>query len=143
MALGTVYTAAPSWGLDPDWRCREVPSLAVALLDLGGLVITGYLCELTSQAPHTLACFPSHYRWGRSWASASHLCPVTDTCPPPSSYRISRGPLTCPRAGPTRSDLLMPWQLPSSAAKVTEPSCGVWLPGRNRPDPVRPTPRPP
>lgn len=51
MALGTVYTAAPSWGLDPDWRCREVPSMAVALLDLGCLVIMGYLCELTSQAP--------------------------------------------------------------------------------------------
>lgn len=43
-------------------------SLAMALLDLGGLVITGYLCDLTSQAPHTLACVPSHYRWRISWA---------------------------------------------------------------------------
>lgn len=130
MALGTVYTAAPLWGLDPEWRCREVPSLAMALLDLGGLVIMGYLCDLTSQAPHTLACFPSHYRWGISWAPAPHLCPVTDY-PPSSSYQISRGPLTCPRAGPIHSDLLMPWQLPSFAAQVAEPSCDVWLPVRN------------
>ena len=105
-------------------------SLAMALLDLGGLVITGYLCDLTSQAPHTLACVPSHYRWGISWAPTPHLCPVTD-CPSSSSYQISRGPLTCPRAGPTRSDLLMPWQLPSFAAQVAEPSCNVWLPVRN------------
>ena len=76
-----------------------MPSLAVALLDLGGLVITGYLCDLTSQAPHTLACVPSHYRWRISWAPGPHLCPVTDY-PPPAPTKSAEVPSPALGLGP-------------------------------------------